>query len=506
MLIKFTTGGRGSGRQVAEYLTRHDNREHSPPEVVRGDMDRTCELIDSQDRKWTYTHGVLSFAPEDQPSLEQQQEAMDLFERAAFAGLDRDQYDISWVRHDHTESGRVELHFVTPRMELTTGKALNIAPPGWERHFAPLRDALNHEHGWARPDDPERAVELQGAPVRLREGLTLREGREAVHGHLTALVAMEQVTDRASAVQALQDAGLEVPRQGKDYLTVRDPETGEKWRMKGRIYEKDWIYDAELDRAAGKEAGQSVGRDRGVDRSRAQEARHELEDRMRARAEQHQARYPRSERHDRELAHDVALATLDRSGLHRDRDRLLSASLGRDMVDTLGPGRSAQPGQSAERGFSADRGADGRDHVSEEPTGAVRGAAIDRPDRHVLDLRRAQVPEIEGLSHEPTDSLRARVTRTVRDLGERLRERAGWLADNVRGIARAVGQRAQALEPDRAETTRDRELSSTAVRSLERAERADRELGSAGERVVARTAEMRRERERQYDRGFGMSM
>ena len=99
-----------------------------------------------------------------------QQEAMDAFERLAFAGMDPEQYDITWVRHQHTEGGRVELHFVTPRMELTTGKALNIAPPGWERSYAPLRDALNWSHGWARPDDPDRATELHRTPERAHEG------------------------------------------------------------------------------------------------------------------------------------------------------------------------------------------------------------------------------------------------------------------------------------------------------------------------------------------------
>ena len=103
MLIKFTGGGRGGGRSVAEYLTREEGRGHAPPEVVRGDMDRTRDLIDSIERKWSYTHGVLSFAPEDRPTEEQQEFAMDAFERLAFAGLDREQYDITWVRHSHRE-------------------------------------------------------------------------------------------------------------------------------------------------------------------------------------------------------------------------------------------------------------------------------------------------------------------------------------------------------------------------------------------------------------------
>lgn len=295
MLIKFTSGGRGGGGIIAQYLTdpERQGRDHAPPEVVRGDIERTRDLIDSIARQWSYTHGVVSFALEDAPSEDQQREVMDRFEALAFAGLDAEQYDITWVRHRHTEGGRVELHFVTPRMELSSGKALNIAPPGWESTFRPLRDFLNHSHGWARPDDPERARELHRAPRRDLEGFSLREGREALHGLLSGLVEAGVVRDRAGLVAALEEAGMTVPRQGKDYITVQDPETEERFRLKGRIYEKDWSYDAELDRAVAREAGGADGRDRGPDLGRAEEARRELEARIGSRAAFHAERYPR---------------------------------------------------------------------------------------------------------------------------------------------------------------------------------------------------------------------
>ena len=40
MLIKFTSGGRGGGGAVCDYLVDagRDGREHCPPEVVRGDL------------------------------------------------------------------------------------------------------------------------------------------------------------------------------------------------------------------------------------------------------------------------------------------------------------------------------------------------------------------------------------------------------------------------------------------------------------------------------------
>ena len=318
MLIKFTGGGRGGGRQVAEYLTRSEGRDHAPPEVVRGDMNRTRELIDSIERQWTYTHGVLSFAAEDAPTEEQQQKCMDMFERLAFAGLDREQYDITWVRHRHTASGRTELHFVSPRMELNSGKAMNIAPPHWEHTYAPLRDALNWEHGWARPDDPERALELQGTPERAQEGFRLREGREGIHEYLTGLIAAEAVTDRSSMVLALKETGLEVTREGKDYVTVRDPESDERFRMKGRIYEKDWTYDRELDRAITQESSRANSREREDHRSRAREAHERYQQAIERRASFNSERYYR---HELEDQHGLDRAEMGQSLLVDRADR-----------------------------------------------------------------------------------------------------------------------------------------------------------------------------------------
>ena len=34
-------------------------------------------------------------------------------------------------------------------------------------------------------------------------------------------------------VAALREAGLEVPRRGKDYITALDPDSGDWWRLKG---------------------------------------------------------------------------------------------------------------------------------------------------------------------------------------------------------------------------------------------------------------------------------
>lgn len=50
---------------------------------------------------------MISFAESDDPSPDAQQEAIELFEALAFAGLDRDQYDCLWVLHAILKHGVV---------------------------------------------------------------------------------------------------------------------------------------------------------------------------------------------------------------------------------------------------------------------------------------------------------------------------------------------------------------------------------------------------------------
>ena len=251
MYMKVFPHGQGAGEGPTRYLARLDypGRDERPPEVLRGDPEQTRALIDSLDTKWKFTAGVLSWHPDDTVTPEQEQQVMDDFEQVAFAGLEPDQRNILWVRHMHADHH--ELHFVIPRVELSGGKAFNPCPPGWQKHFDVFRDLHNHREGWARPDDPARArlhtpehADLHNARL-LRWGKTpgkddRAEAKDAVHAYLQARLEQGQVKDRADVLQALTEAGLEINRAGKDYITVKDPESGEKLRLKGGIYAEHW--------------------------------------------------------------------------------------------------------------------------------------------------------------------------------------------------------------------------------------------------------------------------
>ena len=134
----------------------------------------------------------------------------------------------------------MHVHVLAARCDLETGKSLNIAPPGWEQTYGPLVEACNLDHGWSRPDDPARARNQQPGHRAYIEAAELRAGiareddpRELIRDYLMQRVEHGKVQDRAGVVAALQKLGLDVPRQGDHYVTVRDPETEKRWRLKG---------------------------------------------------------------------------------------------------------------------------------------------------------------------------------------------------------------------------------------------------------------------------------
>ena len=252
MLVKFFARGVGKGSGPVEYITRPDSpntgklREPAP-EVIRGNPEITTRLIDGLDFKYKYNSGVLSFAIDDAPTEKEQQAIIDSFEEYAFAGINFDAYNTLWVRHTHTGNDRVELHFVTPKVELDTGKSLNIAPPGWHGYFKPWQTYWNIKENWARPDDLTRKRIYEPGYQALidaekqRAGLTASpDPKKQLTEYITQRIEAGLITNRDDIIGSFTQLGLEIPRQGENYITVLNPEDQQRYRLKGGIYEASW--------------------------------------------------------------------------------------------------------------------------------------------------------------------------------------------------------------------------------------------------------------------------
>ena len=282
------------------------------------------------------------------------------------------------------------------------------------------------------------------------------------------------------------EAGLEVTRAGKDYVTVRDPDTDERLRLRGRIYEKDWNDDAELGRAAAREVGEPDGRDRGLDRERAAEALAACEREREHRADRNRDRYRPSHAWDQERAATAEMdlgADLGRADRELDADRLLALAL----EPALEGGGGHALGDVPERGAELPGGARERDPAAMHH---ALGAESDLP-----------AYEEWGLSHGPAHGIGARLARTVQALGERVRS----IGERVRGIfeegGRMVAAHLAATISDRGPLVADRGHTAALERGLgelerglSQADRLNHALGAAGERVAERTLTLVQER------------
>jgi relaxase-like protein len=309
MIVGFSRHGTGGGRGPVNYLTANRNPDRTaripPPAVLRGNPELTRMLIDSLAFKHKYTSGVLSFAPGEHITEAMEARIMDGFEQVAFAGLERDQYSILWVRHTH--AGHHELHFLAPRVELATGKSLNIAPPGRATRelYDTYRSLINAEYALADPEDParSRAVSLPDHLAKLqahaqRQGKALKEDKREI---ITAFIQREidagRISDRAGVETYLQGQGFTLTRSGKDYITILEPGTGERLRLKGSIYSREPWNQTQAQRYGT------------PDPVRAAELATKLEQLAAARAAYHYQRYGQPE-------HEVSLPDLQSHELH----------------------------------------------------------------------------------------------------------------------------------------------------------------------------------------------
>ena len=224
----------------------HQGREREHVEVLVGDPQQVAAVADSLGTVHRYSSAVIAFHPEDRPTREQIAGVLADFERLAFAGLPDDGYAWTAVQHGRLDSpDGVHVHVLIARVELNSGKAFNPAPPSWRTDFDHVRDAWNHEQGWARPDDPGRARLVQPPAHELFAAASARAStdragaRDLLTNWLVEEVAAGRVTDRASVLAALQEH-VEVTRAGRDYISVRLQADAQPIRLRGALYSDDF--------------------------------------------------------------------------------------------------------------------------------------------------------------------------------------------------------------------------------------------------------------------------
>lgn len=234
-MVKFFKTGKGDATSAEQYLTSHG-------EVVRGDIKLTTKIANSIEREWKYTSGVLSFE-EDNLSIKQKQKIMQDFEKVLFPKMQEDQYNISWV--EHHDKNRLELHFLSPRSELKSGKEFTHYLDSRDRKKINLfRDITNAELKLSSPMEfSKRKVIPDHKPkFETPKEMTKKAINEAVQKN----VYNGLLENRNQIIEFLQDAGAKINRKGKNYLGIQIGD--KKIRLKGAIYSDNFTTTRELEK------------------------------------------------------------------------------------------------------------------------------------------------------------------------------------------------------------------------------------------------------------------
>ena len=250
--IKFLNHGKGSAAHASAYVLDeldHRGNVRAGVEVLRGDATTFNAVCDASPHLWKYTSGVIAWSKDDAPTDEQIQEVLNDFEQHAFSGLDPSQYHLFAVLHTD-DDGSKHIHVLAPRLDIQSGKSLNIAPPGHEKHFDSLRDYFNTKYQWSRPDDllltqttqePNHVAKLNAQAKKIFtsqdfETLAKKQFCTAIDNYVKTLLKTQTVENRADIVACIKQLdGIDSIKTSKDFLTVT-LNNGKKHRLKGDFY------------------------------------------------------------------------------------------------------------------------------------------------------------------------------------------------------------------------------------------------------------------------------
>ena len=256
MIVEFFKRGTGGSAGPIDYFLGKDrNREHA--KILSGDLDEVAELIDSSPYVKKYTAGCLSFYEHDLSDAKKKA-LMAAFEKTLFPGLMPDQYRIVWIEHkdkENAETGekRLELNFLIPNVEITTGKRLQpfYAKADLNR-VDDFKSIVNHKYQLFDPDDPinRRSVKIaKNLPQDKKDFIS------AMNTEVALAITEGLVSDRESLKLWMTEIGLEITRITKNQISVKNPNNpdGKPIPLKGEFYEQNFRHSeqgAELKREA----------------------------------------------------------------------------------------------------------------------------------------------------------------------------------------------------------------------------------------------------------------
>lgn len=228
MLVRFFPNKQGGGVGSVYYLL-NDRVEQGTSKLLQGDKDLTLDIINSLNTKQKVTFGSLNFNERDL-SEDTKKKIMADFEKALLPDF-QGRYNILWVQH--TDKANLELNFIIPRVDLATQKALN---PYYHKadvyRIDAFKELTNLTYNLTDPNDPAKKQTIQGSRKQKKKFENVKKLDEI----LQEATKQGLISNREELLKYVESVGIEVTRKGKDFISVKLPNSKRATRLKGSIY------------------------------------------------------------------------------------------------------------------------------------------------------------------------------------------------------------------------------------------------------------------------------
>ncbi len=247
--------GTGPIEDAINYLKSDFDHEgtlrKNKPRDFAGDAEQCIFVGNSIDRKHKYVSGSLVFRESEQPTDEQLKVIVDQFRKTFMAGLEYGEHFVDYW-NVHTDKGKIELNYVIPLAELTTGRQLNPFPPGQTTYeFKDAFDAvINQSLGYNQVvADPTKASNSKFETKLLEKSTSkvaddfrkIKPTKDDVSDCVAHQIINGKINSRQQLCDFLENFG-EITRINDKFISIKPYGSEKAFRLKGPAYEHGADY------------------------------------------------------------------------------------------------------------------------------------------------------------------------------------------------------------------------------------------------------------------------
>ncbi|MBA9897902.1 relaxase/mobilization nuclease domain-containing protein [Burkholderia cepacia] len=237
MIIKIFDSGTGPGRGPINYLLSDKDHKGTTrsvkPEVLLGDPNLTRDIIDNIQNKQKYTCGVIALKKEEVLTPKDWLYIIDKFHEYMMP-LGTERINSVWITHH--DKGRTELNFVVPKIDLKTGLALNISPPGKQnQEYYRLFAAMMNDHfGFDQIVPKDSGTGLNMKISEYKSGTDTSNFKKDLHRKIQNEIRGGKIKNRDNLINWLNEKSYRVVKTDRDYLTIKY--NNKNLRLYGNLY------------------------------------------------------------------------------------------------------------------------------------------------------------------------------------------------------------------------------------------------------------------------------